>query len=99
MAINGSGVRGDTDRVLRISPTTVIAVLKKSRRAATRQPRTSTPPQELSRVEALKFGAGRVRGTAPLDGGFGCVPVSFPRRDFRLHGRLSGQPSLETLPG
>jgi insertion element IS1 protein InsB len=38
MAINGSGVR-DTARVLRISPTTVIAVLKKSRRAATGQPR------------------------------------------------------------
>src|SRR5215475_13989365 len=32
MAINGSGIR-DTARVLRISPTTVIAVLKKSRRA------------------------------------------------------------------
>ncbi len=39
MAINGSGIR-DTARVLRISPTTVIAVLKKSHRAATRQPRT-----------------------------------------------------------
>src|SRR6185295_16536456 len=38
MALNGSGIR-DTARVLRISPTTVIAVLKKSRRAATRQPR------------------------------------------------------------
>ena len=37
MALNGSGVR-DTARVLRISPTTVIARLKKSRRAATRQP-------------------------------------------------------------
>ena len=37
MAINGSGIR-DTARVLRISPTTVIAVLKKSRRTATRQP-------------------------------------------------------------
>jgi len=37
MALNGSGVR-DTARVLRISPTTVIAVLKKSHRAATRQP-------------------------------------------------------------
>ena len=37
MALNGSGIR-DTTRVLRISPTTVIAVLKKSRRAATRQP-------------------------------------------------------------
>ena len=38
MAINGSGIR-DTARVLRISPTTVIAVLKKSRRAS----HTSTP--------------------------------------------------------
>ena len=36
MALNGSGIR-DTARVLRISPTTVIAVLKKSRRASTRQ--------------------------------------------------------------
>ena len=42
MALNGSGVR-DTARVLRISPTTVIAVLKKSRRAATRQPRVGGP--------------------------------------------------------
>jgi insertion element IS1 protein InsB len=41
MAINGSGVR-DIARVLRISPTTVIAVLKKSHRAATRQPRTGS---------------------------------------------------------
>jgi insertion element IS1 protein InsB len=41
MAINGSGIR-DTARVLRIRPTTVIAVLKKSPRAATRQPRVST---------------------------------------------------------
>ena len=40
MALNGSGIR-DTARVLRISPTTVIAVLKKSRRAATRQPRVA----------------------------------------------------------
>ena len=38
MALNGSGVR-DTARVLRISPTTVIAVLKKSRCASPRQPR------------------------------------------------------------
>ena len=37
MALNGSGVR-DTARVLRISPTTVIAVLKKSRRASRHQP-------------------------------------------------------------
>ena len=38
MALNGSGVR-DTARVLRISPTTVIAIIKKSRRTSTRQPR------------------------------------------------------------
>jgi transposase-like protein len=37
MALNGSGIR-DTARVLRISPTTVIAVLKKSRHSPTRQP-------------------------------------------------------------
>ena len=37
MALNGSGIR-DTARVLRMSPTTVIAVLKKSRRASTRHP-------------------------------------------------------------
>ena len=36
LAINGSGVR-DTARVLRISPTTVIAIVKKSHRAPTRQ--------------------------------------------------------------
>ena len=38
MAFNGSGIR-DTARVLRISPTTVIAVLKKSPCASRRQPR------------------------------------------------------------
>ena len=37
MALNGSGIR-DTARVLRISPTTVIAVLKKTPHASTRQP-------------------------------------------------------------
>jgi transposase-like protein len=47
MALNGSGVR-DTARVLRISPTTVIAVLKKSRRAAARSSR-SGPPAPLTR--------------------------------------------------
>ena len=47
MALNGSGVR-DTARVLRISPTTVIAVLKKSRHASTRQPRI-TPPSSFTR--------------------------------------------------
>jgi insertion element IS1 protein InsB len=41
MALNGSGIR-DTARVLRISPTTVIATLKKSRRAATRPSRVGT---------------------------------------------------------
>jgi len=47
MAINGSGIR-DTARVLRISPTTVIAVLKTSRRAATRHPRLA-PSSSFSR--------------------------------------------------
>jgi insertion element IS1 protein InsB len=42
MAINGSGIR-DTARVLRISPTTVIAILKKSRRASPRQLRAGAP--------------------------------------------------------
>jgi transposase-like protein len=42
-AINGSGSR-DTARVLRISPTTVIAVLKKSPHTSTRQPRVGTTP-------------------------------------------------------
>jgi insertion element IS1 protein InsB len=42
MAINGSGIR-DTARVLRICPTTVIAMLKKSRRAAPRQSRGAVP--------------------------------------------------------
>jgi len=41
MAINGSGIR-DTARVLCISPTTVIAILKKSRRHSTRQPHVAT---------------------------------------------------------
>ena len=43
LALNGSGIR-DTARVLRISPTTVIAVLKKSPRTSTRQPRVGTAP-------------------------------------------------------
>ena len=41
MALNGSGIR-DTARVLRISPTTVIAVLKKSPGASSSQPRADT---------------------------------------------------------
>ena len=48
MAINGSGIR-DTARVLRISPTTVIAVLKKSRRAATRQPHVAASSSSTRR--------------------------------------------------
>ena len=40
MALNGSEVR-DTARVLRISPTTVIDIIKKSRRAPTPQPRVA----------------------------------------------------------
>src|SRR5713101_5020703 len=43
MAVNGSGIR-DTARALRISPTTVIAVLKKSPRASTPQPCVGTTP-------------------------------------------------------
>jgi insertion element IS1 protein InsB len=42
MAVNGSGIR-DTARVLRISPTTVIAVLKKSRHASRRQSHGGSP--------------------------------------------------------
>ena len=42
LALNGSGIR-DTARVLRISPTTVIAILKKSRRASPRHPRVTVP--------------------------------------------------------
>jgi len=41
LALNGSGIR-DTARVLRISPTTVIAILQKSRRASPRQRRVAT---------------------------------------------------------
>ena len=52
MAINGSGVR-DTARVLHISPTAVIAVLKKSRRAATRQPRDGTLSSSTRRPRLL----------------------------------------------
>jgi len=48
MAINGSGVR-DTARVLRIRPTTVIAVLKKSRRAWPRQSRVTVPSSFMRR--------------------------------------------------
>ena len=42
MALNGSGIR-DTARVLRISPTTVIAVVKKGPRFNTSTPRCYPP--------------------------------------------------------
>ena len=49
MALNGSGIR-DTARVLRISPTTVIAILKKSHRAATRQPHVAASSSSTRRL-------------------------------------------------
>src|SRR5215470_1591962 len=52
MAMNGSGIR-DTARVLRISPTTVIAILKKSLHAARRQPRAGTPSSFMRRRSAV----------------------------------------------
>ena len=42
LALNDSGIR-DTARVLRISPTTVIAVLKKSHHTTTRRARVEPP--------------------------------------------------------
>ena len=61
MAMNGSGVR-DTARVLRISPTTVIDVLKKSRRTTTRQPRVAPssafPRRQRPRPTAARRRAG-----------------------------------------
>jgi mannose-1-phosphate guanylyltransferase len=42
-ALNGSGVR-EAARVLRLSPTTVIAVVKKSRYSPTRQPHVAGSP-------------------------------------------------------
>ena len=48
MALNGSGIR-HTARVLRISPTTVIAVLKKSRLSPTRQPQVATSSSSTRR--------------------------------------------------
>ena len=47
LALNGSGIR-DTARVLRMSPTTVIAVLKKSRHTTTRRSRVE-PPTSFTR--------------------------------------------------
>ena len=43
LALNGSGVR-EAARVLRISPTTVIAVVKKSRHSPTHQPYVAGSP-------------------------------------------------------
>ena len=52
LALKGSGVR-DTARVLHIRPTTAIAILKKSRRAATRQPRDGTLSSSTRRPRLL----------------------------------------------
>jgi insertion element IS1 protein InsB len=61
MVLNGSGVR-DTARVLRISPTTAIDVLKKSRRTTTRQPRVASssafPRRQRPRPTAARRRAG-----------------------------------------
>jgi IS1 family transposase/transposase-like protein len=67
MAINGSGIR-DTARVLRISPTTVIAVLKK---ASTLQPtnRALVPPL-CSRTGTVRVNP---RRAAALDEMWSCV--------------------------
>ena len=51
MALNGSGIR-DTARVLRISPTTVIAVIKKNCRHSTRQPHVAISSSLARRVRA-----------------------------------------------
>ena len=52
MALNGSGIR-DTARVLQISLTTVLAMLKKSRRPTPRQPRVGTPASFTRRRSAV----------------------------------------------
>jgi insertion element IS1 protein InsB len=57
MAINGSGIR-DTARVLRISPTTVIAIIKKSRRISPRQPHVAATSSSTRR---LRLGGTRRR--------------------------------------
>src|SRR5262245_55158253 len=58
MAINGSGIR-DTARGLGLSPTTVIAVIKKSHRAATRHPHVAASSSLTRRARA---GSARRRG-------------------------------------
>jgi transposase-like protein len=59
MALNGSGIR-DTARVLRISPTTVIAVLKKSPHASTCQPTVLPPPRP--RADTIRVRPQRAAG-------------------------------------
>ena len=61
MALNGSGVR-ETARVLRISPTTVIAILKKSRSTSTRHPRVGIPSSFTHRRRARPATARRRAG-------------------------------------
>jgi insertion element IS1 protein InsB len=59
MAMNGSGIR-DTARVLRISPTTVIAVLKKSLHTSRRHPHVGTPSSCTRRRSSVET-RGRAR--------------------------------------
>jgi insertion element IS1 protein InsB len=54
LAINGSGIR-DTARVLGISPTTVIAVLKKTSHTSIRQPRVAIPSVFSHRVREVMW--------------------------------------------
>ena len=65
MAINGSGIH-DTARVLRISPTTVIAVLKKSPHTSPRQPRVATSSSSTRPPRSRAIG-GRVGRAAELN--------------------------------
>ena len=61
LALNGSGIR-DTARVLQISPTTVIAVLKKTPRTATRQSHVATSSSATRQHRARSTKARRRSG-------------------------------------
>ena len=61
LASNGSGIR-DTARVLRISPTTVIAMLKKSPHTSPRQPRVVTSSSSTRRHRPRPITARRRSG-------------------------------------
>jgi transposase-like protein len=75
MALNGSGIR-DTARVLRISPTTVIAVLKKSSRFATSighccSPRVPAPLASRQDAQSSSIKSGVPPGPKRGHGGSG----------------------------